>query len=1003
MLNDQTLPADRSNGVTTAVFPRVVFSEPVRRIVSTGRPNVTLEEITSAGAVAVPASLSGVGRDANGTPVAYENIGDDTTTVTSVTIEPRGGLKYGTRYAIVVKGADLVPDGIVDVDRDANGNPAPKALATTYRSEFQTYAPGSLNPPGTGETFLSPGIVVLGDRAWLVQNDFYTGTLRSFDIKNPVFPREIVLGGYPFVTGRPLDLTGEEGTVVVATGPTSRSLPANLDVFDVSSPADALWVGAASLTSSTVEGYILRARVRNDRAYSSTFRKGIQVVDLGRARDNFFAATGGQLFSTGYFSMVQKLNTDGQGFGNDAVVSTTKVETTPGQPARLFDLDVADLAVDGLSQPVVVATGDIGLATVNPQTSRLLFPTPVALGHLDSGGNRLDQGQAVAVGDVVGGPVAVVAGFGRINGTPTAVLVVVSVSHPQAPEPLGWVALPEAPTDVLLRDGIAVVATSRAVYLVSVLDPRNPTVISGAIEGVGGTLAAGPTSDLIFSTANGIFGGSDPLGGIRSASLKPPTGDEACPLLSLNTPKVTLSAVQDPVNGTLCGDEAPVVFGLCRAAKVDFTIDGRAEVLSIDDAPPAPISSLPLGPGVHKIMVPYGILGGPVLAKKPFEVQAQDLGRFHHRPARERRDRGRPQEPLGPARRPHLREGRRRLRRPRGAAVDGHQGARPPPRPRGDALVLERGQGRRGPHGRGLELQLRVAVDADVLRGVGGPDRRRKQPVLPHDRRRPDLHAAEGLPHQARPERRRLGLHRQVGDEAPLPRAGLAARADRVEASRVHRRAARRPDRAALRRRRACRRGVRGAGPERHPGPHRQLHLRVGGRPRPGGHGDHRAARPARRVPLRHAGEPDPGQARRHQPLRPAARRRPGRDLRVFRERRPRPLPAHGRRRSQRQPYRDLVLPGSPTPFPGEAAAGRPGLLFVGKEEYVKEVREFPVSGQTLTTAFHFDYQEAISGRFKNTVTDPRGNSTLYVLNGNGSPLGDPGAARQDDANGLGQ
>ena len=229
------------------------------------------------------------------------------------------------------------------------------------------------------------------------------------------------------------------------------------------------------------------------------------------------------------------------------------------------------------------------------------------------------------MGEVVGGPVAVVAGLGRINGTPTAVLVVVRVSQPQAPEPLGWVELPEAPTDVLLRDGIAVVATSRAVYLVSVLDPRNPTVISGAIQGVGGTLAAGPTSDLIFSTANGIFGGSDPLGGIRSASLKPPTGDEACPLLSLNTPKVTLSAVQDPVNGTLCGDEAPVVFGLCRAAKVDFTIDGRAESLSIDGAAPAPIASLPLGPGVHTVTVPYGILGGPVLARKPFEVQAQDL------------------------------------------------------------------------------------------------------------------------------------------------------------------------------------------------------------------------------------------------------------------------------------------------------------------------------------------------------------------------------------------
>ncbi|HEY6552516.1 MAG TPA: hypothetical protein VI669_04135, partial [Vicinamibacteria bacterium] len=405
VLNDQTIPADRSNGVTTAIFPRVVFSEPVRRIVSAGRPNVTLEEITSLGAVPVAVSLSGVGRDVNGTPVAYENINDETTSVTSVTIEPRGGLKYGARYAIVVTGDDLAPaDAIVDLDRDEEDNPAPKTLLTTYRSEFQTYAPGSLNPPGSGETFLSPGIVVLGDRAWLVQNDFHNGTLRSFDVSNPVFPREVALGGHPYVTGRPVDIAGEEGTIVVPTSAAGRSRPENISVFDVSSPADALWVGAASLSSSTVEGSILRVRVRNDRAYASNSRKGIQVVDLGRARDNFFTATTGQLFTPGYFATLQKLNTDGQGFGHDAVVSTTRVETAPGQPARLYDLDVADLSVDGFSQPVVVATGDIGLATVNPQNSRLLFPNPVALGHLESGGNRLDQGQAVALGEVLGGP-----------------------------------------------------------------------------------------------------------------------------------------------------------------------------------------------------------------------------------------------------------------------------------------------------------------------------------------------------------------------------------------------------------------------------------------------------------------------------------------------------------------------------------------------------------------------------------------------------------------------
>ena len=79
--------------------------------------------------------------------------------VTSLTIQPLTGLKYGTRYTLQLS-AD-----IQDLDGDAGGQPAPKALVP-YESTFTTFGPVALTEPGAGETFGSPGIAVLSDRAW---------------------------------------------------------------------------------------------------------------------------------------------------------------------------------------------------------------------------------------------------------------------------------------------------------------------------------------------------------------------------------------------------------------------------------------------------------------------------------------------------------------------------------------------------------------------------------------------------------------------------------------------------------------------------------------------------------------------------------------------------------------------------------------------------------------------------------------------------------------------
>jgi RHS repeat-associated protein len=76
--------------------------------------------------------------------------------------------------------------------------------------------------------------------------------------------------------------------------------------------------------------------------------------------------------------------------------------------------------------------------------------------------------------------------------------------------------------------------------------------------------------------------------------------------------------------------------------------------------------------------------------------------------------------------------------------------------------------------------------------------------------------------------------------------------------------------------------------------------------------------------------------------------------------------------------------------FPGESSSAGGAVLVPNKEEYVKEVVEFPERGQSrlqLVTRFRYDVSETQSRRWQTTVRDARGHETLYVLNGNGSPL----------------
>jgi hypothetical protein len=82
----------------------------------------------------------------------------------------------------------------------------------------------------------------------------------------------------------------------------------------------------------------------------------VQVVDVRKAEANF-AATGGPS-STAYALMIQKLNTDGQGFGQDAIVATLPLPVNFQTDWYPHDLDVGDYVLGGFAQPLVFVAAE---------------------------------------------------------------------------------------------------------------------------------------------------------------------------------------------------------------------------------------------------------------------------------------------------------------------------------------------------------------------------------------------------------------------------------------------------------------------------------------------------------------------------------------------------------------------------------------------------------------------------------------------------------------------
>jgi Big-like domain-containing protein len=303
-----TVPAADRTGVPITTFAQIVFTEPVRHLAG----EVSLLEGTAEAPVVI--RLSGVGPSG---PVS--DITDNSVVVTSLTIQPLSGLQYGTRYQLSL-GA-----GIVDLD------PTPKYLTATT-STFTTFVAKTIG--GSAETFSTRGLVVLGDRGYLGEANVVNDTaIHVFNVSDPTKPKTVPDLTPETVSGLPLDLVGEERTpviegegeygrlLVLATGPAGYPFkPTNVLLFDATTDHPT-WIGAASVAATPSDGLINRMALRGDRLYTVTagLGKGIQVIDLLRARTNFANARANPISPfddlVDSHDMLMGLAADGVGFG----------------------------------------------------------------------------------------------------------------------------------------------------------------------------------------------------------------------------------------------------------------------------------------------------------------------------------------------------------------------------------------------------------------------------------------------------------------------------------------------------------------------------------------------------------------------------------------------------------------------------------------------------------------------------------------------------------------
>ena len=490
IITKMLLPRDGDTGVPTDVFVQVVFTEPVANPYSyihltdsTGEVNVTYagRAVTEAGSFYTISDLRLAPADAR---------------VVSVTLQPKYGLRYADHYTLTLSGS------IRDFDKNAQGVLEPKTLRDGSRTYgFDTMTPESLAQ--SADAISSPGLVILGNHAWVGERTTYRGFFSAYDISDPAAITQIG-SSRRTVTGQLIDIAGEEkssltgGPVVVVSGGLAftTNSPSNVYLWDVSAPAAPERKAIISATQDAGDGVVLELAVHGRYAYGLTFPKGVQVFDLQRAMQNYEAA------SSRMSQFMLDSVTAGTGVSQDAIVAAIQVRTPSGAMGHFVDLKVADMIVGGTnSQPVVVLAGSIPLAVVDPIGAQPLYRAPSIN---EPGVGSFTFGRDVALGTLGSKRVALLIGTGSGRNSQNGaiesgyVFGVFDMTDPASPKLVGTVKLDKSPTDVVLGDRKAVVAAEGVGLIIDLSDMTKPRV-TGEIPNVSSNLAMS-NEGLLYSS-----------------------------------------------------------------------------------------------------------------------------------------------------------------------------------------------------------------------------------------------------------------------------------------------------------------------------------------------------------------------------------------------------------------------------------------------------------------------------------------------------------------------
>lgn len=595
-------PDKNAQGVATSVFPEITFSEPVTNVPG----NVTL---TGSPAGDSPTLLLiGVREDGS-----LANPVQSADAIVSLTVQPLTGLEFGETYTLTLG------TGILGTGTDQNNNPIP--LAQPFVLSFTTFGPQALGGSSSQYSVITRPVII-GQRAYAGElvSDVITG-LGIFDITDPANPVDKGVG--PSFVGRGTDIAGlaqspvTSGPLVAISAGTAQdvAIPANVWLYDVSSPDQPNRVGAVSVSSSaTQSGVALRIVMKDNYLYASTLFQGLQVVDLQQVVGEF------QQASPTAFG--QAVSTEGQGFAMDAIINDIQLPTPSGGTATMFDLQADDFATTSLgsaaaTQTLLAATGQLPLVMADPTLSgpsAILYPatsngslsqSPLQMVSPDgTTAYQMVLGRAVALGTIavtnstgatVNQHIAVLVGSGRtgpvatVNSAPMVpALMVVDVSQvytpgaPFTPIPVGFLQLSTTATDVTLNGSVALVGTGSHVLLVNLENPSQPTAAGQVTGSFGNWLAVTP---------GGILIGTSSVTGIQTAALN------VVPVILNVTPQSSVDQnflLTTPIDVTyqLQGSTTTVASGNLLIQQ-----DG-ANIGSI------PLPSLQ--PGVHTVTIPVG-------------------------------------------------------------------------------------------------------------------------------------------------------------------------------------------------------------------------------------------------------------------------------------------------------------------------------------------------------------------------------------------------------------